>query len=89
MVPVFVVIMWLSCLQTAGETGWGIAYWVDDMLIPELILTRGETYTFIVEAGDNTGNLAEYHPLYITDSLRGGRLFNTEAERMVSGIKHC
>lgn len=42
------------------------------MLIPELYVERGETYTFIVEGGDKSVNPAKYHPFYITDSAEGG-----------------
>ena len=54
------------------------------MLIPELVVRRGQTYTFIVEAGDNLDNTAEYHPFYITDSPNGGRVFATAEEKSVS-----
>lgn len=42
------------------------------MLIPELYVERGETYTFYVEGGDKSSNPARYHPFYITDSAEGG-----------------
>ena len=56
------------------------------MLIPELVVRRGQTYTFIVEAGDDPANSAEYHPFYITDSPNGGRVFATAEERSVSWV---
>ncbi|XP_066292942.1 protein Skeletor, isoforms B/C-like [Branchiostoma lanceolatum] len=64
-----------------GQPGWGIAYWINDVLIPELVLTRGETYTFVVEAGDNSSQPARYHPFYITDDPKGGYIQKTAAEK--------
>lgn len=55
-----------------GHPSWGIAWWVNDKLIPELYLERGQTYTFIVEGGSDNTNPARFHPFYITDSSEGG-----------------
>lgn len=55
-----------------GTASWGIAWYLNDLLIPELYVERGETYTFIVEGGDKSSNPARYHPFYITDSPEGG-----------------
>lgn len=55
-----------------GSPSWGIAWYLNDLLIPELYVERGETYTFIVEGGDKSSNPARYHPFYITDSPEGG-----------------
>ncbi len=52
--------------------------------MPELVVERGKTYTFIVEGGNNPSDTANYHPLYITGSAIGGRLLNTAAEQNVS-----
>ena len=57
-----------------GIPGWGIAWYVNGILIPELRLRRGSTYTFIIEGGDDPSNLADYHPFYITSSEIGGKL---------------
>ena len=78
---------------TIGLAGWGIAWYINGTLIPELVVQRGQTYTFIVYGGDDPGNAAQYHPFYITDSMNGGRLLNTEEQRMVNidlcgGINH-
>jgi hypothetical protein len=35
----------------AGQPSWGIAWYIDDLLIPEIYVERGETYTFLVEGG--------------------------------------
>ena len=78
-----------TCFHTTGQVGWGIAWYINGTLIPELIVERGKTYTFIVEGGTDPDDLSNYHPLYITDSIGGGRLENTQQERDVSPIKHC
>ena len=54
------------------------------MLIPELVVERGKTYTFIVYGGDDSSDNTNYHPLYITDSENGGRNFNTDEQKDVS-----
>ena len=79
----------LGCFHTTGRAGWGIAWYINGTLIPELIVERNKTYTFIVEGGTDPNALSNYHPLYITDSIGGGRLQNTQQERDVSPIKHC
>ena len=72
-----------------GRAGWGIAWFIDGTLIPELVVQRNETYTFVVYGGDDDSNPADYHPFYITDSQSGGRLLNTEEEQMVrQSTKH-
>lgn len=55
-----------------GSPSWGLAWYLNDMLIPELYVERGETYLFIVEGGYKSDNQARYHPFYITDSAEGG-----------------
>jgi len=55
-----------------GNPSWGIAWYINDKLIPEIYVKRGQTYTFSVEGGDKPSNAARYHPLYITDSEAGG-----------------
>jgi len=55
-----------------GHPSWGIAWWVNDKLIPEIYVERGQTYTFYVEGGNDKTNPAKYHPFYITDSSEGG-----------------
>lgn len=65
-----------------GIPSWGIAWYLNDKLIPELFVERGQTYTFIVEGGDKPANPAKYHPFYITDSAEGGFLQLKEAEQL-------
>ena len=64
----------------------GIAYHIDNTLIPELKLRRNVTYTFIVEAGNDPNDGPRFHPFYITNSEDGGILLDTEEQRMVITI---
>ncbi len=73
--------MWSILL---GRPGWGIALYINGTLIPTLEVQRGRTYTFIIEGGTDSRNLAQFHPIYITDSISGGRLRNEPAEVNVS-----
>ena len=74
-------VMWILL---PGQVGWGISWYIEDMLIPELTVRRGSTYTFVIEGGTDVSNPARYHPFYITDSISGGRLQNDQATRNVS-----
>ncbi|PIK48345.1 hypothetical protein BSL78_14794, partial [Apostichopus japonicus] len=65
----------------AGQVGWGIAWFIDDKLIPEIHVERGKTYTFMVFGGDDVSVLGNYHPFYITNSKNGGYAQQTELER--------
>ncbi|KAM7298185.1 protein Skeletor, isoforms B/C-like [Ixodes scapularis] len=58
--------------KITGKAGWGIAWWINDELIPVLHVERGKTYTFVAQGGHNQSNSARYHPFYITDSKKGG-----------------
>ncbi|XP_011136070.1 protein Skeletor, isoforms B/C isoform X2 [Harpegnathos saltator] len=58
--------------QITGSSSWGIAWYINDLLIPEITVERGQTYTFIVEGGNDPSNPARYHPFYITNSPEGG-----------------
>lgn len=60
---------------------WGISYYLNDLLIPELYVERGETYTFIVEGGKDPSQRARYHPFYITTSDEGGIGQQNEGEQ--------
>ncbi|KAL0861171.1 hypothetical protein ABMA27_009654 [Loxostege sticticalis] len=55
-----------------GHPSWGIAWYINDQLIPEIYVERGKTYTFLVEGGDDRTNPAKFHPFYISDSSEGG-----------------
>lgn len=69
--------IFLSGAPSTGQAGWGIAWYINDSLIPELVVQRGQTYTFVVYGGDDSTNLAQYHPFYITNSPSGGIARNT------------
>jgi len=64
-----------------GHVGWGISWYINGLLIPEIYVVRGKTYTFVVEGGDDKEFAAGYHPFYITDDPEGGYEFKSEAER--------
>ena len=64
-----------------GHVGWGISWYINGLLIPEIYVVRGMTYTFVVEGGDDKEFAAGYHPFYITDDPEGGYEFKSEAER--------
>jgi len=53
---------------------------------------RGQTYTFVVEGGNDQTNPARYHPFYITDSSEGGFGQKSEAEqkkqRVFGGVNY-
>lgn len=69
-----------------GQASWGIAWYINDLLIPEIYVERGQTYTFIVQGGNDPTNSARYHPLYITDSSEGGFGQKTENEQRQQNV---
>ena len=71
-------------LSHVGRTGWGIAWYLNDEIIPTLTLTRGVTYTFEVLGGDNPNLSAQYHPFYITDDSEGGYFQLSAADQQVN-----
>jgi len=64
-----------------GQVGWGIALYVNGLLIPEIHVVRGRQYTFLVNTGHSPNNPAKTHPLYITDDPEGGYADKTPRER--------
>lgn len=64
-----------------GHVGWGISWFINGLLIPEIHVVRGKTYTFVVEGGYDPENPSRYHPFYITDDPEGGYEYKTPAER--------
>lgn len=44
--------------KITGLPSWGIAWYLNDLLIPEITVERGQTYLFIVEGGDDSSNPA-------------------------------
>ena len=59
-------------LAIAESSAWGIAWYINDLLVPVIEMRRGTTYTFSVSGGDDPAVSPEYHPFYLTDSLIGG-----------------
>ena len=55
-----------------GRSGWGIAWYLNGLLIPEVYVLRGTTVTFFVNGGEDPADSASYHPFYITNSYQGG-----------------
>lgn len=43
-----------------GHPSWGIAWYLNDLLIPEVYVERGQTYTFLVEGGNDETQPARY-----------------------------
>lgn len=66
-----------------GHVGWGISWYVNGLLIPEINVVRGKTYTFVVEGGLDPEVPAKYHPFYITDDPVGGYEYKTPEEKKV------
>ena len=36
-----------------GHVGWGIGWYINGLLIPEIYVVRGKTYTFVIEGGND------------------------------------
>lgn len=72
------------CFLFPGHVGWGISWYINGLLIPEIHLVRGKTYTFVVEGGNNPDIPAKYHPFYITDDPIGGYEHKRDEEKQVS-----
>ncbi|XP_011185921.1 protein Skeletor, isoforms B/C isoform X2 [Zeugodacus cucurbitae] len=64
-----------------GHVGWGISWYINGLLIPEINVVRGKTYTFVVEGGIDADIPAKYHPFYITDDSVGGYEHKREEEK--------
>ncbi|XP_067928639.1 protein Skeletor, isoforms B/C-like [Watersipora subatra] len=60
-----------------GLPSWGIAWYINGVLIPELHLERGVSYTFLVGGGTDPSEGSMYHPFYFTDSIKGGYATNS------------
>ncbi|XP_043510947.1 protein Skeletor, isoforms B/C isoform X3 [Frieseomelitta varia] len=64
-----------------GHVGWGISWYINGLLIPEINVVRGRKYSFVVEGGENPDTPARYHPFYITDDPVGGYQHKTPEEK--------
>ncbi|XP_045780245.1 protein Skeletor, isoforms D/E isoform X1 [Maniola jurtina] len=64
-----------------GHVGWGISWYINGLLIPEVTVVRGKKYTFVVEGGSDPEVPARYHPFYITNDPVGGYHHKSDAEK--------
>lgn len=71
----------------SGHVGWGISWYINGLLIPEINVVRGKTYTFVVEGGHDPDVPAKYHPFYITDDPVGGYEYKNDEEKAVCVLK--
>lgn len=74
-----------------GQVSWGIAFYVNGHLIPEIFLLRGVEYEFEVYAGDDAGRQARFHPLYLTEDMAGGfgqKNPSDQAQEKYDNLKH-
>ena len=63
-----------------GQPNWGnVAFLINDYFIPEIVVRRGQTYTFVVSGGRN-------HPFYITSSKTGGWLQKSIQQRSMETV---
>lgn len=69
-----------------GRTNWGISWYINGLMIPELVVERGQAYRFIVEGGNDKTSASRRHPFYLTDSIDGGFDFKTDDERIKERI---
>lgn len=68
----------------SGHVGWGISWYINGLLIPEVTVVRGKKYTFVVEGGSDPAVPARYHPFYITNDPVGGYHHKSDAEKKVT-----
>ena len=54
------------------KVGWGIAWYLNGSLIPEIYVLRGTQVTFNVNGGNVPSVASNYHPFYLTSSSTGG-----------------
>jgi len=59
-----------------------LCWWINNKLLPELTVYRGDTYYFKVQGGDSDRlGSVNYHPFYITSDRMGGYGRKLESER--------
>lgn len=71
------------CVFYTGNSPWGIAWYLNGLLIPKVTVFRNTRYTFTTEGGNDPGTPAMYHPFYITDNPRGGYLVKSPEDQQV------
>ena len=64
-----------------GRAPWGIAWYINDLLIPVIEMRRGTEYTFTVNGGNDPDNGTRNHPFYLAKGDKGGYAQLTPAER--------
>ncbi|KAB0794807.1 hypothetical protein PPYR_11646 [Photinus pyralis] len=74
------------------QTSTTLAWYINGLLVPEIWMRRGLTYSFKVHGGNNPHSAELYHPLIITDEPHGGfdRL-SDEAQskvRVLAGVEY-
>jgi len=62
-----------------------LCFWINNLLLPELTVYRGQTYYFKVNGGDSERQV-HYHPFYITSSPLGGYGNKAESEKNIERI---
>lgn len=65
-----------------GRASWGVSWYINGLMIPELVVERGQSYRFIVEGGNDKTSVSRRHPFYLTDNIEGGFDFKTDDERI-------
>lgn len=75
--------------DVTGHVGWGIAWYINGLLVPEVVLVRGRRYTFVVEGGVDPAVPARYHPFYITNDPIGGYFHKSDEEKKVCYLGFC
>ncbi|GFX81080.1 hypothetical protein TNCV_1910731 [Trichonephila clavipes] len=58
--------------HTTRKNVGSVAFYINGILAPEITLERGQTYTFVVEGGNDFETPSRTHPFYITDDHEGG-----------------
>eukprot|EP00088_Acartia_fossae_P021873 TRINITY_DN23239_c0_g1_i1.p1 TRINITY_DN23239_c0_g1~~TRINITY_DN23239_c0_g1_i1.p1 ORF type:complete len:682 (+),score=132.87 TRINITY_DN23239_c0_g1_i1:69-2114(+) len=78
----------------SGKTGLpssSLVWYIEGLMVPELYLRRGLTYSFKIEGGSNPRSTEYYHPFIITDEPVGGydRLtdFQKSKVRVLAGVQ--
>ena len=71
-----VLTMWAKLIPNSFS-----AWYINGLLIPELYVVRGKTYTFVIEGGNDPEQPAAYHPFYITDDKEGGYQYKKPEQR--------
>ncbi|XP_055333028.1 LOW QUALITY PROTEIN: protein Skeletor, isoforms B/C-like [Paramacrobiotus metropolitanus] len=59
-------------MAATSKPTWGIVWYINGKMAPELILRRGETYHFLVYGGMYPQAQPRFHPFYLTTDPSGG-----------------